>query len=278
MIRNYLKTAWRNMLRNKTNSIINIVGLAIAMACVITIIMYVQDELSYDKFFANADHIFQVNEDYADNGVPLTTGGNTAPAVGAALQSLYPEIDSYVRIYRPGDMLVRYEVNNRAPDFYTEKKVLAVDSNFLQVFNYKLLEGNAVACLQKPNSIVITAGAAKKYFGSVNAIGKVLLFGVDKKPFIITAVLKNIPANSSFQFDMLAPIAAYSEVKKRSWNWSWLQVNTYVKLKDRISVDEASIAKLESKFPSMVKEHMFNKNQGQTFEEFTKKGGNVFLA
>ena len=93
---------------------------------------------------------------------------------------------------------------------------------------------------------------------------KILLFDVDKKPFIVTAVLKNIPSNSSFQFDMLAPIVAYGEVKKRSWNWFWLQVNTYVKLKDNVGVNEASVARLEAKFPLMVKEHMFNKDYGQS--------------
>jgi putative ABC transport system permease protein len=274
MFKNYFKTSWRNMLRNKTNSIINISGLAIAIACVITIVMYVQDELSYDKFFANADHIFQVNGSGTDNGVEYTTG-NTAPKVGPTLQNMYPEIESYVRIYRPGDVLVRYEDNNRAPDFYTEKQVLAVDSNFLQVFNYNFLQGNPATCLQKPNSVVITEATAKKYFGSSNPIGKILLFDVDKKPFIVTAVLKNIPSNSSFQFDMLAPIAAYGEVKKRSWNWFWLQVNTYVKLKDNVGVDEASVAKLESKFPLMVKEHIFNNDYGQSYDEFVKKGGRI---
>jgi putative ABC transport system permease protein len=278
MFKNYFKTAWRNMLRNKTNIIINISGLAIAIACVIIIIMYVQDELSYDKFFANADHIFQVNGSGTDNGVESTTGGNTAPAVGPTLQSMYPEIESYVRIYRPGDVLVRYESDNSAPDFYTEKQVLAVDSNFLQVFNYKFLQGNPVTCLQRPNSVVITEATAKKYFGSSNPIGKILLFDVDKKPFIVTAVLKNIPSNSSFQFAMLAPIAAYGEVKKRSWNWFWLQVNTYVKLKDNVGVDEASVAKLESKFPEMVKEHMFNKDYGQSYDEFVKKGGRLLFS
>src|SRR6266480_269155 len=179
MFKNYFKTAWRNIKRNKTNSIINIAGLAIAIACVITIIMYVQDELSYDKFFAKADHIFQVNGSGTDNGVESTTGGNTAPAVGPTLQNMYPEIESYARIYRPGDVLVRYEDNNRTPDFYTEKQVLVVDSNFLQVFNYSLLEGNSATCLQKPNSVVITEATAKKYFGSSNPIGKILLFDVD---------------------------------------------------------------------------------------------------
>jgi putative ABC transport system permease protein len=274
MFKNYLKTAWRNMQRNKVNSILNISGLAIAMACVIMIVLYVKDELSYDRFFAHADHLFQVNMTVADNGGPEnTTGGNTAPAVGPALKDMYPEVESYARVYRPGDVIVRYEGRAKAVNFYSEKNILAVDSGFLQVFNYQLLQGNAAACLQKTNSVVITEATAKKYFRDENPIGKILLFDTDRKPFLVTAVLKNIPSNSSFQFDMLAPISAYPEVKKRSWNWGWLQVNTWVKLKNSISVDAISMAKLEARFPEMVKERAFGKDQ--SYEDFIKKGNRM---
>jgi len=272
MLKNYFKTAWRNMQRNKVNSIINIAGLAIAMASVILIVMYIQDEAAYDKFFRDADHIFQVNMFATDKGVTNTTGGNTAPAVGPSLQRMFPEIESYVRVHRPGDVLVRYEENSKAENFYTEKKLMAVDSNFLKVFNYQLLKGDPGSCLQKPNSVVITQQTAQKYFGNADPIGKILLFDTDKKPFEVTAVLQNIPSQSSFQFDLLAPIAAYPEVKKRSWNWFWLQVNTYVKLKKSIAVDDASVAKLESRFPAMVKAFAFNNDHGQSFEDFTKQG------
>ena len=277
MFKNYLKTAWRNMQRNKVNSILNISGLAIAMACVIMIALYVRDELSYDRFFANADHLFQVNMTVADdNGPENTTGGNTAPAVGPALKDMYPEVESYARVYRPGDVVVRYDGTAKAEDFYSEKNILAVDSNFLQTFNYQLSQGDATACLQKPNSVVITEATAKKYFADKNPIGKILLFETDRKPFIVTAVLKNIPSNSSFQFDMLVPISAYPEVKKRSWNWGWLQVNTWIKLKNTIAVDGVSMAKLEAKFPEMVKARAFN--NGQSYEEFTKKGGKLIYS
>ncbi len=274
MFKNYLKTAWRNMQRNKVNSILNISGLAIAMACVIMIAMYVKDELSYDRFFANADHLFQVNMTVADNGGPEgTTGGNTAPAVGPTLKDMYPEVESYARVYRPGDAVVRYDGTAKAVNFYSEKNILAVDSGFLQIFNYQLSQGDAAVCLQKPNSVVITEATAKKYFADENPIGKILLFDTDKKPFVVTAVLKNIPSNSSFQFDILTPISAYAEVKKRSWNWGWLQVNTWIKLKNTVSVDGVSMAKLEAKFPEMVKAHAFNK--GQSYDDFIKKGGKL---
>ena len=102
MFKNYFKTAWRSMQHNKVNSIINIAGLSIGIACVIFIVMYVKDELSYDTFFADANHIFQVNMTFTDNkGVTSTTGGNTAPAVTPTMLNMYPEIESYARIYRP---------------------------------------------------------------------------------------------------------------------------------------------------------------------------------
>ncbi len=135
-------------------------------------------------------------------------------------------------------------------------------------------EGSESDCLQKTNSIVITEETAKRYFGNSNAIGKVLLLDSDRKPFEVTAVLKNIPSQSSFRFDILVPINTYAVVKKRSWNWFWLQVNTYVKLKNNISADKVSIAQLEKKFPAMVKTHAF-KRQDNSYEDFIKKGGKL---
>ncbi|HTE12131.1 MAG TPA: ABC transporter permease, partial [Chitinophagaceae bacterium] len=273
MLQNYFKLAWRNIQRNKVNSFINIAGLATGISCVVLIAMYVQDELKYDKFFKDANRLFQVNMINSDNGVQTTTG-NTGPAVGPTMVSSYPEIETYTRIYRPGDVMVRYEQKAEAGIYFTEKHLMAVDSNFLQVFNFQVLQGDPMTCLQHPNAVVITEQMAKKYFGNANAMGKLLLFGTERKPFEVTGVLKNIPPQSSFQFDMLAPVAAYEVVKKRSWNWFWLQVNTYVKLRDNIGTDKPELAKLEAKFPLMVKEHAFQK-QGGTYEEFIKKGNKL---
>ena len=105
-------------------------------------------------------------------------------------------------------------MESKTGNYYTEKRILAVDSNFLQLFNYQILKGDAASCLRNPNSVVLTEQTAQKYFGSTDAIGKMLQFGTDKKVFLVSAVLKNIPQQSSFQFDMLAPINAYSGSKK----------------------------------------------------------------
>ena len=274
MIKNYFKIAWRNMIRNKVNSFINITGLSIGMTSVILILFYVQDELSYDRFFKQSDHIFQVNVNGNLDGEEFLTG-NTPPPVGPSLVNEFPEIETSVRIYRPGDIMVRYEEGRQAEKYFTEKNILAVDSNFLQLFTYEVMEGNPVKCLEKPNSLVITEQTAKKYFGNSNPIGKILLFDNEKTPFTVTGVLHAIPSQSSLQFDMLTPISSYPVVKRFSWSWVWLQVNTYVKLRDNIAVDKASIKKLEAKFPAMVKKYGASgfKRIGKPIDEVIKKGG-----
>ncbi len=258
MLRNYFIIAWRNLQRNKINSFINIAGLAIGMSCVILIAIYVQDELSYDRFFKKAGNLYQVNMTGSDNGVLFNTG-HTAPAVGPTLVKNFPEIESCARIYRPGDVLVRYEENAKKITYYTEKQVLGVDSNFLQLFDYSMLEGDPATCLQKPNSLVLTEQAAKKYFGETNAIGRVLLLETDKRPFVVTAVLKNLPAQSTFQFDFLAPISAYAVVKKRSWNWFWMQVTTYVKLRDHAVAGRSRPGETRGEIPAHRKSTCISK-------------------
>src|SRR5215510_7215252 len=113
-----------------------------------------------------------------------------------ALTNNIPEIESYTRFYKPNDIVVRYEENGRS-EFFTEKNILAVDSNFLQVFGFKISEGDAATALMKPGSVVITENMAKKYFGSEKALGKTLLMRQNKQPFTVTAVLKNVPSSSS---------------------------------------------------------------------------------
>ena len=273
MIRNYFLTAWRNIKRNRVNSIINIVGLAIGMACVILIMFYVQDEFKYDRFLKNADRIFQVNMIGSENGTDFPTG-NTGAAIGPTMISEYPEIESYARIYRPGDRMVRYELGNQKENFFTETRVLAVDSTFIVLFGFPMKEGDPKTCLDKPNSLVITEETATKYFGTKTAMGKTLLFEMDRVPFTVTGVLKSIPSQSTFQFDILQPAAAYPVIKQRSWNWQWLQMSTYVKLRDNVPTDKTNIQKIESKFPEMVKKHAFRR-QSITYDEFIKKGGKM---
>jgi putative ABC transport system permease protein len=274
MLKNYFKIAWRNMTRNKVNSFINIAGLATGITCVIFILLYVADELNYDRFLKHADRIYQVNVNANFDGNEFLTG-NTPPPTGPALVKEFPEIEASVRIYRPGDAVVRYEGDKQQGNYFTEHAVWGVDSNFLQVFSYKLIAGDPPTCLSHPDAVVITERTAKKYFNTSAAIGKILLFNDKKQPFTVTGILQDLPSRSSFQFDMLTPIAVYPVVKKFSWSWVWLQVNTYIKLGDNVPDDAASLKKLEAKFPAMFRVQAAGgfERIGKSMDEFLRKGG-----
>ena len=278
MIRNYIKIAWRNLVRNKISSAINIGGLAIGLACVLLIGMYIKDEFSYDRFFSDSNRIFRVNT-HEKLGNNEFTAGHTAPPAGLALLNNMPEIESFTRIYKPGNEIVHY-VNSGQKNSLTEKHLLSVDSNFLQFFSYPVIEGNRNTCLNGPNSIVLTEKAAKKYFGNTSAIGKNLVFDEYKTPFTVTAVLKDIPAQSSLQFEVLQSNTGMPPVKRFNWSWVWLQMGTYVKLKPHVATDAASIRQIESKFPAMIKVQAASgfKRIGQPFDDFIKKGNKYDLS
>jgi putative ABC transport system permease protein len=274
MVRNSLIIAWRTILRNKTNSIVNMAGLAIGLACVILITLYVRDERGFDRFFKNADRIYQVNMDAMMGG----QGGllsNTPPAVGPALQKTFPEIAAYTRFYVMGNEVISNAANSKTQNHFTEKRFLAVDSNFLEVFDYAFKKGDARTCLQKPYSIVLTETTAAKYFGKADPVGKYLVLDEYREPFEVTAVLKDIPSQSTIQFDLLIPTEACPPVQRFSWSWVWLQMNTYILLNKNVSIDPANISNLVGKFPAMVKVQAAGafKRIGQPYEEFVKKGG-----
>ncbi|GAA4311254.1 ABC transporter permease [Mucilaginibacter gynuensis] len=271
MIKNYFKIAWRNLTRNKVSSTINISGLAIGLACVLLIGMYVNDEFGYDAFFKDANRIYRVNID-GKMGNDEFVAGHTPPTAGAALMNNFPEVESYTRIYKPGNEIIHYEKDGQKNSL-NEQNLLSVDSNFLQFFNYALVAGNAATCLNGTNSVVLTQKAAKKYFGNANPMGKTLVFDEYSLPFTVTGVLKDLPAQSSLQFDMLQSNLGMPPVKRFSWSWVWLQMSTYVKLRN--VTNAAAITKLETKFSQMVSQQAASafKRIGQPFDEFKKNGG-----
>ncbi|HUB60787.1 MAG TPA: ABC transporter permease [Puia sp.] len=279
MLKSYFKIAWRNILRNRTNSIINIAGLAIGIASVILIILYVQDERSYDRFMGNADRIYQVNIDMS-MGNQASIGSNTPPPIGPALKREFAQIEAYTRFYSNGlsSMIVSNDASSTIQKHLAEHGLLAVDSNFLQVFDFALKEGEAGSCLNNPNSMVLTESTAKTFFGDAEAVGKSLVLDAYREPFVVTAVVKDIPLQSTIQFDMLIPIAAVRPVKRFSWSWVWRQMNTYVLL-DKRSSDPGSISQMESRFPAMVRVQAASsfKRIGESFDEFIRKGGRYEL-
>jgi putative ABC transport system permease protein len=273
MLKSYIIIALRHLFRNKASSLISVAGLAIGFACVMWIAFYIKAELAYDSFVQDANRVYRVNMD-GKMGDNEFYAGYTPPPAGEALKTNFPEVESYTRIYRPGNQLTKYNsaTENKA---FIESRVFAVDSNFLQVLTYPLQAGNAATCLQQPNSVVITAALAKKYFGSSNAMGKMLTLDLAKGPLKITGIIKDVSQTSSLQFDMLVPLQLCADVKYFSWSWVWLNMATYIKLNKAAAANPNVVKTMEAKFPGMMRVQAataFNRI-GQPYDEFLKKGG-----
>src|SRR6185369_8106713 len=210
MIKNYFKTAWRNLWKNKTFSFINIAGLAIGMAACLLILQYVSFQLSFDRFNKNASDIYRVSNDRYQNGKLIQHGTITYSAIGKAMQDDFPEVINHTRIRPEGpDIII---INDKK---IGEQKGYAVDNSFLEMFSYPLVAGNKSNALSKPNTIVISETLARKIFDIRDnnfepVIGKMIVRNNDA-PYEITAVCKDAPENSHLQFSyLLSYITLYS--------------------------------------------------------------------
>ena len=196
MLKNYLRIALRNLKKYKAYSLINISGLAVGIACCIAIMLYVQDELGYDKFNKHADRIYRV----AFHAVlpNLKENGTLTPSpMGPALPAEFPQVAASTRIEGWMAPVLRY--GSKA---FSEPRFLEVDSTFFDVFTVHFLRGNPKAALTQTNSVVLTESMARKYFGSADPMGKILNMD-HKSDWIITGVIKDWPENSHFKFDFL---------------------------------------------------------------------------
>jgi putative ABC transport system permease protein len=198
MFKNYFKVAWRNIARHKGYSFINIFGLAVGMACALFILSWVQDELSFDRFHANARTLYRVEQDQATGQGKFHVNVTPFP-MGPVLKAEIPEIKDATRAASPGVLLVRYGENA-----FFETRVIAADPQIFQMFTFPLLKGNPATALNRPGSLVISAAMAKKYFGDIEPMGKNVTVN-NSHAFTVTGVMKNVPLNSSLSFDMLVP-------------------------------------------------------------------------
>ncbi|MDR3625841.1 MAG: ABC transporter permease [Ignavibacteriaceae bacterium] len=272
MLKSYFKIAFRNISRNKLYSTINIVGLAIGFTCTILILLWVQDELSYDRFNPNASNLYRVNWDFKWNG-DEGRGPGTPPPLGTKLVSDIPEVNAATRLRPMLKTVVRYD-----DKYFNEDGIVSADSNFLELFPFQMLSGNGKSALKTPNSVVLTESIAHKYFGNESPVGKSIIIGDEEKNrygvyqnlFKVTGVLKDLPHNSHIQFDMLTSISSYPEVAWRNWSWIWMQVTTYVQLKDG-----ASSSVVQAKIPGFVKKYLPAgfKRLGMSFDDMIKSGG-----
>lgn len=205
MLGNYLKVAFRTIRRRKAYSLINITGLAVGMACCILIMLWVQQEMSYDAFHEKADDLFCVctTDLYGDQ---LASSHQSPPALGPALKADFPEIVNTARLAFRGNLPVRY-----GEGCFSEA-IMAADPAFLDMFSFPLLKGNPHTALIEPYSLVITERIAAKYFQDEDPLGKTLILD-NQYAFTVTGVAKNVPANSTIQFDLLAPLEIFRDMQ-----------------------------------------------------------------
>jgi putative ABC transport system permease protein len=254
MYRNYLLVAWRNLTRHKAFSLINVAGLAVAMACSLLMALYVADELSYDRFHAHHDRIFRVGFSFVKSGSDVERNADSHLSLAPRLQSAFPAIEKAVRLdfwKQP----IRYGTTK-----HPENVIVFADSSFFDVFTFAFASGDPRTALQGPNTAVVTQRAATTYFGTANPVGKVL--DMSGRSLMVTGVLKDIPANSHFRFDVIASLSTvekeYPEFM-RGFGHSGSHY-TYLLLKNA-----SDAAKIEAGLPRFVKTHIGKDAKPQFF-------------
>ncbi|HWH62682.1 MAG TPA: ABC transporter permease, partial [Ginsengibacter sp.] len=227
MLKNYFKTAVRNLSKNKFYSSINIIGLAVGLATCLLIFLYVVDELGYDKYNANAGRIYRANNDIKFNGNYLDL--SQLPAVmGPTMLREMPQVQQYVRMNWHGSFLVKKGNEN-----IQEQRVAYADSTLFDVFTLPVIAGDAKTALKDYHSLVITETIAKKYFNSTGVVGKTMLMN-DTSNYKITAVIKDIPKQSHFHFDFFVPMLESYGINED--NWLSENYTTYILLKKNADV------------------------------------------
>lgn len=251
-------------MKNRFFSLLNIVGLAIGLACFLLITLYVSQELSYDRYHEKADRIYRINADILIGGTNLKLAVSSDP-MGATLKKDYPEIEQFTRIYASGGSKLVKKGNL----FIRENQVAHVDSTFFEVFSFPALEGNVHTALNEPNTVVITESAARKYFGTTRVVGKTI--ETDDQPaglYKITAVIKDMPENSHFRYDFLFSM---DNVDYGFGNYLSHNFATYLLFKP--GTDTRTF---EKKFPDYINRYVLPKameNLGvKSMEDFEKSG------
>jgi len=257
MFKSYFKTAWRSIWKNKAFSAINIFGLAIGMAACIMIMLFVTYEKSFDNI--HTKNIYRLNEVQKFEGMVASQKVALSMfPMGQTLKNEFPEIKNFTRIRWQDKFQMTFgDKRTYFPHAYF------VDSTFLQIFDFKLINGNRSAVLEKPNSAVLTQASAEKLFGKENPIGKTVThYSSDTINFVVTGVLENVPQNSQMQFDALFSFSSvYEPWMFNAWGGNWL--NTYLEL-----APNTNIAALEKKFPAYLRKYLKEDDNWKNYELF----------
>ncbi len=226
MFKNYLKIAWRNLIRNKGFSLLNIVGLSIGLAVVTLIMLWISFEVGYDRFHENNELIYEVNNQYPIDG-EIWTWNSTPKIMASVIKKDYPEVEGVSRYNYEDTFLFSID------DKRIKSTGTIVDPDFLNIFSFPLVEGDKETVLNDVNSVVITQKLAEKLFGNEPPVGKVVKVD-NADSFIVTGVLKDPPPNTDFNFEFLIPWAYLHQKGWNDENWGNNSVATYVLLKEGV--------------------------------------------
>ena len=228
MLRNYFKVAVRNILKHKFYSAINVLGMTIGVTACILIVLYVVDELSYDRFHEKSDRMYQVGLHGKIGGQEVRTA-NTCPPLWRAMADEIPDVEATTRIAEFWGSVVKY-----GDQAFNEDRVYYADSNFFNFFTFDLLEGDPRTALAEPQSVVLTRDMATKYFGNEDPMGKLMIIG-DTVTYKVTGIAENPPGNSHFRFNMLVSSSSVSRLQDQIWLNNYLY--TYFILNEHGSLE-----------------------------------------
>lgn len=257
----FLKIAFRNSRKQKLSFLINVIGLATGIACCVMVFLYVDYELSFDRFHEKAHRIYRLAVSASFGGTDINMTYSSAEAFQRVM-SEFPEVETGTRIWRPGTMQAQYGDKS-----FFESRMLAVDSTFFDVFSFSLAEGDSANALTEPNSLVLTETAARRYFGRVDVVGEMMTLYYDEpESFRITGIAKDTPGNSHFKFDFLISLVSFPDVAGSS-GWTNNRFISYLVLHDGLM--ESQLASLADGLKRL--DRKYNDREG-SYNDWIAKG------
>jgi putative ABC transport system permease protein len=245
MFKNYFKTAWRSLLRKKMFSLTNILGLTVGLASVIFILIWIQNELSYDRYNINAERTYRVSREFlnADGSTNIHLAAIALP-FAPLLEKNFPEVEKITRFLQDNDVM-RYQQKK-----FSESKIIWGEDDFFDVFTYRFIEGDTHTALLNPNTVVITQDVAKKYFNNKDPLNQTIYYGDQQVPLKVTGVIANVPGNAHFHFDFLISFITLQQfIPKEEYSNDWGGNNYYTYLLLKENTDPKI---LEAKFPAFL--------------------------
>lgn len=251
MLKNYFNIAFRNLLKHKFYSLLNVLGLSIGLACFMLISLFITDELSYDTFHGDATRMHRVDFSATLNGADIVSAQTGWPTA-TVLVNDYPEVESSIRVRNSGNWFIKQK---EGVETFKEEHVLMADSNFFEFFSFELIYGDLKTALNRPNTLVLDRKTSEKIFGDINPVGQVLVLD-NANDYEVTGVYENIPANSHFHHNVILSMVTFNWT--RNGHWLSTNFNSYIKL-----AEGATRAGLLEKFPEMIEV-----NCGPLIEQF----------